>query len=71
MSVIFERKLSDGTLGRLGVARAVQGCWKFYPSVGGRRPSSKFHKTMEACLPEWINYPDGCQSRIVETAEKK
>lgn len=66
--VEFRRSYGDGSVSNnvLGVAsRQAQG-WRFYPRVVGRLPSRKPHPTLEACIPRWVGYPDGCTSRLKE-----
>ena len=65
-NIIFERRLADGSIGILGAARQTSLGWKFFPA-NQRKPSRKFHETMESCLPRWLNYPDACQSRVASS----
>lgn len=64
--VVFVRRLSDGSVFRLGVASyhpsATEPGWRFYPNLAARRVSRKRHATMEACLPRWLGYPKRCES---------
>lgn len=62
-ALIFERRLANGSAFRLGTAVEYSGGWRFFPNVSGRKPSRRFHVTMESCLPAWLNYPNGCESR--------
>jgi len=62
-SFSLQRKFSDGSVGKLGVAVQHDDYrWKFYPLVAGRDASRKYHPTFEECLPKWIGYPDRCES---------
>jgi len=65
MSIIFERRLPDGSVGCLGTAYESPRGWRFVPAVASHKPSRKVHATMERCLPRWLHYPDGCESRSV------
>lgn len=58
----FTRRLNDGATFILGHAVETSNGWRFLPNVSGRHPSRKAHSTMEECLPQWIGYPDHCES---------
>ena len=62
----FNRRLSDGSTYRLGVAVEYPDGWRFISNVASRRSGRKYHATMEKCLPRWLGHPDRCESEAVE-----
>ncbi len=58
-----ERRLGDGSVGRLGTVRLVDGLYFFNPNVSGRKPSRKGHRCMADALPRWVGYPHACETR--------
>ena len=64
-NVVFYRRLTDGTVYRLGTAAQYPSGWKFISNVASHKNSRKFHPTMLKCLPRWIGYPDRCESALV------
>ena len=62
---VVERRLADGTVGKLGSVRKARDGYRFNPSVFGYKASRKGHPTLEACLPKWVGYPDRCETREV------
>ena len=63
-TIDFYRRFPNGDASRLGHAsyRPDLG-WKFFPANARNKPSRKFWETMDGCLPRWLHYPDGCESR--------
>lgn len=64
----FNRRLSDGSTYRLGVAVEYPQGWKFISNIASHGPSRKFHPTWEKCVPRWVGYPDGCESERIDAA---
>ena len=63
-SITFSRRLSDGSLFRLGTAVRMVGGWKFISGVAAHRNSRKLHPTFGACVPRWVGYPNKCESEF-------
>jgi len=42
------------------------GWWRFVSLIKGRPSTRWAHRTMEDCLPKWLDYPDGCESEVVQ-----
>lgn len=61
----FNRRLTDGSLYRLGTAVEYEDGWRFIPNVSSHKSSRKHHRTMQKCLPRWLGYPDRCESVAV------
>lgn len=68
-TVVFERRLNDGSTFILGHAVEKTDGWRFYPNATSRSPSRKSWPTMEACLPRWLGYPERCESRVTRGAK--
>jgi hypothetical protein len=68
-SIKFYRALAGDERGPyLGAATRNSRGWLFLPAVSGHKPGRKRHSTWEACLPRWVNYPNGCMSERAEEA---
>lgn len=64
-TINVNRRLADGTTFRLGTAwETHDGRWRFIPNVAGRRTSKKAWPDWESSLPDWVDYPDGCETEI-------
>ena len=61
-SVKFIRRLSDGSVFRLGTAVQYESGWRFISGSTSHGNSRKFHPTMERCIPRWVGYPNKCES---------
>jgi hypothetical protein len=62
-TIVVVRRFADGKCGLLGFAGYVtHHGWRFIPHGSGRFPSRRFWPTWEACLPDWVGYPGGCET---------
>lgn len=51
----------------LGEAVKVEGKgWAFFPDPQWGGAIGGAGATWEACLPKWVQYPNGCESEVVE-----
>lgn len=48
---------------RLGTVVLRDDGYRFTSNVASHGNSRKAHSTFEACLPRWVGYPDGCETR--------
>ena len=60
-----ERRLSDGSVARLGTVAFLGAGYRFTPAVSGRKPSRKLHGSLVASLPRWVGYPGACETRAL------
>lgn len=55
--------------GIIGHAIKTAAGWVFVPYLIGR-PLGRIAESWEKCLPKWVCYPDGCESRRMEPVER-
>ena len=60
--VRYIRTSAFGDLGTLGVAVETPRGWVFLPNAVGEKVNPEPAVYREACLPEWVGYPDGCRA---------
>lgn len=50
---------------RLGTVAWKGDGYRFTSNVASHGNSRKSHPTFEACMPRWVRYPDGCETRCL------
>lgn len=48
---------------RIGTVRYDGEGYRFTSNVASHGNSRKSHPTFDACMPRWVHYPNGCETR--------